>query len=258
MPMLAPILCTLLCGAAADDDAMATLQKGLEQVRRFHFEQAVPFLSDVLYPTPRVKGDAVKDARIGLAQAYFFTNQKPKAERELQRLVRAFPKAKLDANLYPPDFVAFFDSVRRATPAPRADVTPKVEFSATPLVPATEPASEEAASEPVVEATSMETRPMEIVLPTVKPWRWYYLTPLGIGQYLAGSPVRGTIFLLGQAGLLATNIATYVLFRQLTDANLTSDDPRRAQTLQIVMNTAFFGALAFLVAGLVDGAFFEP
>lgn len=115
--LLAALAATLVALAsplahANDGDAKASLKKGLEQVDRARFEEAITYLRDVLYPTPQVKGADQKKARFGLAQALFFTGKRGDAERELQRLLRVAPGFKFKEEMLPPDFVGFFKKVQ--------------------------------------------------------------------------------------------------------------------------------------------------
>jgi hypothetical protein len=89
-------------------------------------------------------------------------------------------------------------------------------------------------------------------------WHWYYLAPLGIGQFLAGSPVRGTLFLVLQLGFVAANVAGTVLFNSLRVPEGGFANPQRAQAMQVLMNVGFFGLIGSALAGTIDGAFFEP
>lgn len=91
-----------------------------------------------------------------------------------------------------------------------------------------------------------------------QPWQWYYVAPLGVGQFLAGSPVRGVVFAVLEVGLVAANIALAVDYNSKVGANGGTRDVAGATTLQTAMNVTFFSAIGAFVAGTVDGIFFEP
>ena len=174
-------------------------------------------------------------AREKLVLALYAAGDAERAYKEYQALVAVFAEHRFDEDSVLPDTARDLE----------AHVTRKAIVVAPVSLPASEPASQPRV---LVEAPK----------PEAKRWHWYYLAPLGIGQYLAGSPVRGTIFLVLQAGLIATNIVTAVMLGSLLNKDGTSPDPARATMLQIAMNVGFFGAIGSGVAGLVDGAFFEP
>ena len=93
---------------------------------------------------------------------------------------------------------------------------------------------------------------------TVKPWRWYYLAPLGVGQFLAGSPVRGVIFAALEAGLLAANIALAVDYGGRVGPGGATRDLKGTAAIQTAMNVTFFSMLGVFVVGALDGLIFEP
>jgi hypothetical protein len=98
------------------------------------------------------------------------------------------------------------------------------------------------------------SQPIVIKQPEPVPgFRWYYLFPLGIGQFAAGSPVRGTMFMVLQAGFLAMNIASYyVMYQSEAIAGGGFRDVARAKTGLLLTDIAFAGLIASVIAGIVD------
>ena len=169
-------------------------------------------------------------AREMLVFALYFNGQQDGAVDAFRELRRRHPKFQLDKKRVLPETIAFFESrAPKPTPEPASLPGPRV----------------------VKEA---EAKPRRV-------WHWYYLAPLGIGQFLARSPVRGSLFLTAELGFLAANITGLVLINREvrsdgTVANRASQN--RAATAQIVMDIGFVGAIASFVAAAVDGIFFEP
>lgn len=89
-------------------------------------------------------------------------------------------------------------------------------------------------------------------------WHFTYLTPLGVGQFLAGSPVRGTVFATLEVGLVAANTATFVAFQSQVDRQRTAINPGSASQWQTAANLTFIAALTTFALGALDGLLFEP
>ncbi len=112
---------------------------------------------------------------------------------------------------------------------------------------------------PAAPAPAVATPPREIVAtaPVVpeKRWHWYFLVPLGIGQFLAGSPVRGSLFLILELGFLAMNITGALLLQNEMNPDGTVRRQAQGQTAVVVMNVGFFGLISALLGGVIDGIF---
>ena len=173
------------------------------------------------------------NARKRLVLSLFNSDAKKDAVAEYVMLKQRFPTFHFNPDEVIDETIAYFEAM---APEPARTETIQV-VSDAPRVVASAPMADE---------------------PVKKRWHWYYLAPFGIGQYLAGSPVRGTIFLVLQTGFLVANIVSAVLFNQLRATGGGFNDPARASALQIIMNVGFFGAIGTGVAGVLDGAIFEP
>lgn len=91
-----------------------------------------------------------------------------------------------------------------------------------------------------------------------KQWHFTYLTPFGVGQFLAGSPVRGTVFASLEVGLVAANIATFVAFQSQVDRQRSAINPGSTSGWQTAANLTFIAALTTFALGALDGFLFEP
>lgn len=107
-------------------------------------------------------------------------------------------------------------------------------------------------------SAAKEIKPVVIAAEPKQPWRWYYLAPLGVGQFVAGSPVRGSIFAVLQGGLIAANVALAVDYGSRVQSNGGTANLAAASAVQTAMNITFFALIGAAVAGVVDGALFEP
>lgn len=173
-----------------------------------------------------------QDARERQVLSLFFAERKPEAKAAHAELVRAFPRFHFDPDRHGPDVVAFFE--------PEASA-PKKEIRAAP-----------SPQPPIVLKPAPHSQGAE------RHWQWYYLAPLGIGQYLAGSPIRGTVLLALELGFVAANIAGYALIQAQRQPDGGVRSVSAASNAQILMNVGFFGVIASAIAGIVDGAAFEP
>ncbi len=184
-----------------------------------------------------------RELRSKLVLSYYKSQQEVAAREAYQNLRERFVDFRLDPERISPSTIAFFEGTPTSRPEPEPASVTAVIIAA--------PSSAPSADTPRVISTPNKQRA----------WRWYYLAPFGVGQFLAGSPVRGGIFAVLQTGLLAANIGVSVAYGSAVRAQgavMVSDDPTRAQALLTAMQVTFFTLMGSLVAGLVDGIFFEP
>lgn len=100
--------------------------------------------------------------------------------------------------------------------------------------------------------------PHEIVLPPPPPPRvkthWALAAlPFGIAQLVEKRYVAGAMLLITELGLLATNIACYVLLRQDRSPNGRYADVPRDTAFTWVVNVSFGLLIAEVIAGAIDG-----
>ena len=178
-----------------------------------------------------------EDVRERLVLSLYSANDKPRAITEYKALIEKFPRFRFDPDRVFPDTIEFFD---KEAPILAKPEEPVVQPAEVPLAP-----------------REITTAPQEPLAPA-KTWKWYYLTPLGIGQFLAGSPVRGTILLVLELGFVAMNVAGYVLLQRERQPDGSVGSLQRAETARTVMNIGFFGVIGSAVLGIIDGAALEP
>lgn len=196
----------------------------MTHLTKAQFAQAAEGFDGVLTALPaHERGTVVEqDVRAMLALSLYDDQRKDAAVAAYQQLMTRFPEFAFDQDVVLPETIEFFRQ-QRASPQTQALVA---------------------------SSTSNSTAPGS--------WRWYYLTPLGVGQFLAGSPIRGGIFAGTQVGLLALNIVAAVAFQNERRADGFVQSKARADTAQTVMNIAFFSLLGAVAAGAVDAIWFEP
>lgn len=188
------------------------------------FAKAADGFDRVLAALPaNERGTVVEqDVRAMLALSLYDDQRKDAAVAAYQQLMTRFPAFAFDQDVVLPETIEFFRQQQASPPR-----------------------------QTIVESTaSASTAPGS--------WQWYYLAPLGVGQFLAGSPMRGGIFASTQVGLLALNIAAAVAFQNERRVDGFVQSKARADTAQTVMNVAFFGLIGAVAAGAVDAIWFEP
>jgi len=188
------------------------------------------------------------DAREALVLALYQSKDIDGAAAEYNALKARFAIFRFAAGRITPETVAAIEerakSLRPASNEPVAEQAASIPSSVIVVSPGAEPRASQ----------NVSVAPQQLK----RPWHWYYLAPLGVGQLLAHSPVRGTLFAVLQVGLIASNIVLAVMFNAIVERDGSSSDPVRGAALQIAMNTTFFAAIAAVVAGTIDGAAFEP
>ena len=200
--------------------------------------------------------EAEIETRKYLVLALYGSGQKDEAVNEFRALKTLAPSFAFDPDEVLPETMEFFakrqaelgpQKPEPAKPdAPTADPTPPANGTTDPIV--------------VNPDAPRDIKPAaDAEVTQEKRWRWYYLAPLGIGQFLAGSPVRGAILLVLEAGFAALNIVGYVLYsREFIYGDTTARDATAATTGQTLMNVGFFGIIGSVVLGVIDGAALEP
>jgi hypothetical protein len=230
--------------AAAPKGAEKKQARAMKLFELGKYKEAAQILRDTLDGLDaQDKGSPLeRDVRSRLVLALFSAGDKTKARSEYRTLREHFPSFRFDPDQVFPEVIAFFEQAEPPT------------VVAAPT------------SAPVITVAPDAPRQIEIVAtapvtsPATRTWHWYYLAPLGIGQFLAGSPVRGAILLALELGFIAMNVAGFVLLEQQRggSADRTVTSLAQANTARAIMNTGFFGMLGTFAFGIVDGAALEP
>lgn len=197
-------------------------------------------------------GPIEREAREKLVLSLYAAKKTDAASVQYGTLVSVFPDFRFDPDRVSPETIEFFtklDKPKQSTPEPPATIDPP---------PPQEKPVEVVIAKPDPVQPRIVTTPASEPIAVEKRWRWYYLMPLGIGQFLAGSPVRGAIFAVLQVGLITLNAVAYALLMREIRSDGTVESVARAYPLQIMTNVGFFGWIGALTAGTIDGAFGEP
>ncbi len=227
--------------------------KAMGAYQALDFKQAAELFSrEVAMLKPDERGTDIElQARQRLVLSLYQTSRKNDALAEYKIMLQRFASFRFNDDEVLPETIDFFEKSASST---KSDVTATKD---------PQPAQPNQPKEIVVSPDSprvIAEPPRGAPIAAAKPWHWYYLTPFGIGQYLAGSPVRGTLFLLLQAGLVAADIGLYVRLNQiatLSGDKLYTNQTRAAADMQIALNVVFFSMISSFIAGFIDG-FFEP
>ena len=199
--------------------------------------------------------DAEIESRKYLVLSLLGANQRDAAIDAYRRLLAVSPRFAWNPDEILPEEIAYLDAAMGKKVPRAADPAEKV--------PQQDPAVTTPPTVTTVERVQPENppsgdAPRVVRVETKAPWRWYYLAPLGIGQFLARSPVRGAIFLTLQVAAVAMNVVGYLLYSRELLPDGTARSAAAAQMGQNLMNAGFFGIIGSSLAGVVDGIFFEP
>lgn len=271
----------LLLLVVADD----SYAQGMRYFEQAMFEQAVEPLKHAL--AGKLSGAETKKARLALAQSCFYVHDLACAKAQVLKLSKA--KATIDPKLLPPDFVAFYESIAPSEPLPPPLPAPQVNVPPPPPTPPQPPApaqktakkktperhavttptkketpdAPEATAKPFEEEKPPATQPQAITAdvppPSAPLTPWYLrMLPLGIGHFLQGDPLFGTIFVTLEVGALAANIALAVVNeRRVQPDGRLPGGAASAQLYWAQQGTAI-AAYAIFAIGLIDGLFLSP
>lgn len=201
-------------------------------------------LAEVLYPTPQIKDPEVRVAAYQLLGAcQFLLGDRDGARKAFLQAQTVGPDVPLDAFLFPPAVVEFFDQVR-------AEVEAAVRAAAT------------AGQRPPGEMEP-ETGRVQVVERRIQE-RLFLVNflPFGIGQFQNGRHDWGLLFLVTQAVMLVVNVASAAAVEGLRDGTtgrFPGRDYNRARALRATQLTAaglFAGLYAWGVTDAILG--FEP
>jgi hypothetical protein len=242
---------TVAATAAHAAKAKNKMAEATDAFRAGKFARAAELFSGLLVTLPAADrgGPVEREAREKLVLSLYADKQTDAAMAEYNELLRRFADHRFDPDRVSPQTIAFFE---RSKPAAPASVQ-----TAPPPPPQTVVAAPASAPTPELQPRAITSAP-EVQPAPEKRWHWYYLTPLGIGQFLAGSPVRGALLLVLQVGLVTLNAVAYALLMRQVRSDGTVESLARAAPLQTMTNVAFFGWIGALVLGTIDGAFLEP
>lgn len=251
--------------------AEKTHNKAVKLFELGKYKEAAKLFADELAALDKgdMRGPVEADVRERLVLSLFSAGDKLRAKAEYDTLKTRFASFRFDPDRVFPDAIAFFETKEEPAKPPEGQAKgelqkpepqkpePRIETPPEPQKP--EPATQELVVKPELKPSPESPREITTAPPVAakKTWHWYYLAPLGIGQYLAGSPVRGTIILVLEAAFVAMNIAGYVLLAKERGPHGGVYSVQRAETARIVMNIGFFGVIGTALFGIIDGAALE-
>ncbi len=196
------------------------------------FERAAQ-LSETLIANGALDKDSSARAQRIAALAQFYLGDKTVSEAHLREFFKLQPNAEVDEKRSPPDWVAFFQSVKaRTQPRPKAVEPP-------PPPPEEKP--------PPIEAHKSEGG-----------FSGKSLVPFGIGQLLLGDKVAGGAFLGIDLALFGADLALYFVRVSNRSPDDSYADAKTANALQIGQDVAAFGLIAVTIIGVVDAIVWSP
>ncbi len=218
MVAVAPVAVATAAGSAPSD-AKATFEEAVNSFKYQDFDNAVPQLRALLYPTARVEHRREWQVREYLGASLWWVGSKNDANDEFTALLVRDATHKLDPAVYPPKMVADFDNLRGNL----------VRLG-------------------VIKADAVAQEPVD--LGRQPPPFGLMFVPFGVGQFANRSPGKGTAFLVTEAVLAGVSGTFYYLNQrdglkgpgQMTVAN---------QATQLSAGGAFF---AVAIIGIIEAA----
>lgn len=225
-------LCAIASGFAAPASRAAPADDFNRARNAFTFgnyQEAIRLFTALLNPLKLREENQLVEARQLLGISHYFVRNYFAAQEEFERLLYLRPRHELDALLFPPPVIDFFEKVRERIKDKLGKLHPELQkapASATLLV------------------RHVERRPWVL-----------NLVPFGVGQLQNRRVGKAIFFAAAQLATLTTNLITYGLAeaRRLPDGRFNAGDEsfvRGLRTTQIA-SLATFGAL--VIAGIVDG-----
>lgn len=217
----APAVGATAVGAAgtAPVDPKATFEEAVNSFKYQDFDNAVPQLRRLLYPTVKVDRRREWQVREYLGAALWWVGSKNEANDEFTALLVRDAGHKLDPAVYPPKMVADFETLRGNL----------VRLG-------------------VIKADVPEQEPLDIV-PQAPPFGLMFM-PFGVGQFANRSPGKGAAFLATEA-VLAGVSATFYYLNQRDALKGPGHMTTTNQAVQLSAGGAFF---AVAIAGIIEAA----
>ena len=218
-PKSVVVVTTPAPGAPPPSEVKATLEEAVNSFRYQDFDNAIPQLRSLLYPTPRVDRRREWQVREYLGAALWWTAAKTEANDEFTALLVRDPAHRLDPAVYPPKMVGDFETLRNnlvRLGVIQADAIPVEQQEAGP-----------------------EPPPFGLML-----------VPFGIGQFANRSPGKGAAFLATEVALAAVS-ATFYVINQRDGLQGPGHMTQVNQITQLSAGGAFF---AVAVTGIIEAA----
>jgi hypothetical protein len=239
-PCLLSIAALLPPAAALAGDAEVELRHGIYAYEHADYAEAVAAISSVLYPLKLTSEEDVASARKYLGAAFFFSGKKAEAAEEFKKLLILRPEFKMDAFMFPPPLVLFFDEVR-------ASIKDRLETA-----------------KPGAEQQEGIVRQSERIIERRAEKHSFALNfvPFGAPQFQNGHMAKGWALFGIEVALLALNIASYWQARSYAgpDGYYRTESARDgARNWMIIQMTSLSLLGGAVVYGIADGiVYFKP
>lgn len=235
----APLLCLILLSQiSAPGIANATPAEELEQARESFlsgdYESAVGRFSALLYPKSRLaEASTIAQAHLLLGVCYFEIKQLKSAETEFEEALFLDSLLRLDANIFSPEAIEFFNAKREA-----------IEKAAIAA----------AEREQLTRKQQALDRAIKNLVVLEKQRYWVNFVPFGAGQFQNGQKRKGFTFFAAETltGGLSVGLWSYQVIKYGFRGKVPRDEVSTVNTLQVVQigsGVVFFGLLAW---GIVD------
>jgi hypothetical protein len=221
-------------------DAEVELRHGIYAYEHADYNEAIAAISSVLNPLKLTSEDDIVSARKYLGASYFFAGKRTEAAEEFRKLLLFRPDFRMDAFMFPPPLVLFFDEIRAGLEERLEKAKPKGE----------------AKGDIVKETTRIIDRRVE---------QHYFglnFVPFGVPQFQNGDRIKGWTLLGVEAALLALNIFAYWQSKSYAggDGYYRSESDRdSARTWMIIQMTSLSLLGATVIYGVTDGIiYYKP
>lgn len=245
--MSAYLLLTLALVAQAGDSPEAIFRSAIEDFEFGEHAQAAGKLRSVLEPIKLKAREDLIVARQYLGACYHLLNDRQSAKREFALLLALDPNHQLDPEVFSPALVQFFEEVRA-----EAGLKDGQKTVLAPPPPPPPPVRTPPPPPQVVTPAPADHSPV------------WSLVPFGVGQFANHHPVKGTIFAVGEVGLLGAALGTFLAFEGLKidgpdgTTAFRAEDEDSARTLQTAYLVTFWGGVALVAIGVVEALLSYP
>jgi tetratricopeptide (TPR) repeat protein len=218
--------------------AVATPSQDLDNARQAFragdYASAIPILTTLLYPTPRLaRTEDLSEAHALLGVCQFETADRPGATREFEQALFLRSDYALDALLFSREVVRFFDQVK-------TDVTARAE-------------RDRALRALADEKDRLRKYRESLIVYEVHPY-YVNFVPFGAGQFQNGQRGRGLVFAVGEGltGAASAGLWLYLVSNYGYGGSVPPGEAagaRRLQQIEIGAGAAFLGLYAW---GVID------
>jgi len=188
--LILALLTLLVCSRAAANPS-TDLARARSEFDQGQYQTVVDTIAPLLYPRTLIRDEKeLIEAHYLLGVAYFYTDRKDFARRELTALLYVDPTYKLDPVVESPEVYAFFEGIK-------GELRDKLE---------------ELRRQKEKEAEAKRRPSREVLVTRVVRDRspWENFLPFGVGQFRNGQKVKGWAFLAGQLAFGGASLGLFV------------------------------------------------